>query len=122
MVRNLYSISLPSVLYSCVIYVLSRPPGLAVPSQNVTINNTGSEVFTFDCTPNGGNPAVYSCTFLKGRVLVTGGVNGSVLTINPVERGDEGTYTCTANNTAGGVVTTWNLFVVGECVRIKCIW
>ena len=92
------------------------PPEFAVPSQNVTRNAARSEAFTFDCTPSGGNPAVYSYTFLKGSVLVTEGVSGSVLTLNPVERVDEGTYTCTANNTAGTAVVTWNLFVVGEFV------
>ena len=90
------------------------PPEFTVPSQNVTINTTGSEAFTFDCTPSGGNPAVYSYTFLKGSVLVTEGVSGSVLTINPVERSSRGVYTCTANNTAGGAVVTRNLFVNGE--------
>ena len=90
------------------------PPEFTVPSQKVTINTTGSEAFTFDCTPSGGNPAVYSYTFLKGSVLVTEGVSGSVLTINPVERSSRGVYTCTANNTAGTAVVTRNLFANGE--------
>ena len=89
------------------------PPEFTVPSQNVTFNG-GSEVFTFDCTPSDGNPAVYSYTFLKDSVPVTEGVSGSVLTINPVVRSSRGMYTCTANNTAGTAVVTRNLFVVGE--------
>ena len=94
------------------------PPEFTVPSQSVTINSTGSEVFTFDCTPSGGNPAVYSYTFLKDSVPVTEGVSGSVLTINPVVRSSRGMYTCTANNTAGFGNVTRNLFVVGElCVQ-----
>ena len=82
----------------------------------MTRNAVRNESFTFDCTPSGGNPAVYSYTFQKGSVVVTEGVSGSVLTINPVVRGDEGTYTCEANNTVGIATVTWNLFVVGECV------
>ena len=78
----------------------------------------GSESFTFDCTPSGGNPAVYSYTFLKDNVPVTEGVSGSVLTINPVVRSSRGMYTCTANNTAGTGNVTRNLFVFGElCVQ-----
>ena len=93
------------------------PPEFTVPSQNVTRSAASSEVFTFDCTPSGGNPAVYSYTFLKDSVPVTEGVNGSVLTINPVVRSSRGMYTCTASNTAGTAVVTRNLFVVGElCV------
>ena len=92
------------------------PPEVAVPSQNVTRNAARNEVFTFDCTPSGGNPAVYSYTFLKDSVPVTEGVSGSVLTINPVERSSRGMYTCTANNTASTAVVTRNLFVVGEFV------
>ena len=90
------------------------PPEFIITSQNVNFNATGSEVFTFDCTPSGGNPAVYSYTFLKDSVPVTEGVSGSVLTINPVVRSSSGMYTCTANNTAGTAVVTQNLFVVGE--------
>ena len=94
------------------------PPEFTVPSQNVTVNTIGSEVFTFNCTPSGGNPAVYSYTFLKDSVPVTEGVSGSVLTINPVVRSSRGMYTCTVNNTAGTAVVTRNLFVVGElCVQ-----
>ena len=62
-----------------------------VPSQNVTRNAARNEFFTFDCTPSGGNPAVYSYTFLKSSVLVTK-VGGPVLTINPVERSSRGVY------------------------------
>ncbi len=90
------------------------PPEFTVPSQNVTINTIGNEVFTFDCTPGGGNPAVYSYTFLKDGVPVTEGVSGSVLTINQVVRSSRGVYTCTASNTVGTAVVTRNLFVVGE--------
>ena len=90
------------------------PPEFAVPSQIVTRSALLRESFVFDCTPSGGNPAVYSYTFLKGSVLVTEGVSGSVLTLNPVERSSRGIYTCTANNTAGTAVVTRNLFVVGE--------
>ena len=90
------------------------PPEFTVTSQNVTINTIGSEVFTFDCTPSGGNPAVYSYTFLEDSVPVTEGVSGSVLTINPVVRSSRGVYTCTASNTVGTAVVTQNLFVVGE--------
>ena len=79
----------------------------------MTINTIGSESFTFDCTPSGGNPAVYSYTFLKDSVPVTG-VSGSVLTINPVVRSSRGMYTCTANNTAGTAGVTQNLFIDGE--------
>ena len=94
------------------------PPEFTVTSQNVTINTIGSEVFTFDCTPNDGNPAVYSYTFLKDSVSVTEGVSGSVLTINPVVRSSRGMYACTASSTAGTAVVTRNLFVVGElCVQ-----
>ena len=63
------------------------PPEYTVPSQRVTRFATGDESFTFDCTPSGGNPAVYSYTFRKGSVVVTEGASGSVLTINPVVRG-----------------------------------
>ena len=80
----------------------------------MTINTIGNEVFTFDCTPGGGNPAVYSYTFLKDGVPVTEGVSGSVLAINPVVRSSRGVYTCTASNTVGTAVVTRNLFVVGE--------
>ena len=90
------------------------PPEFTVPSQNMNFNATGSEVFTFDCTPSDGNPAVYSYTFLKNSVPVTERVGGSVLAINPVVRSSKGMYTCTANNTAGTAVVTRNLFVVGE--------
>ena len=89
------------------------PPEFTVPSQNMNFNATGSEVFTFDCTPSGGNPAVYSYTFLQDSVPVTEGVSGSVLTINPVVRSSRGMYTCTANNTAGTGNVTRNLFVNG---------
>ena len=97
------------------------PPEFVAPNQNVTRNAGRSEAFTFDCTPSGGNPAVYSYTFLKGSVLVTEGVSGSVLTINPVERSSRGVYTCTANNTAGTAVVTRNLFVVGELKHISTV-
>ena len=90
------------------------PPEFIVPSQNVTRNAAQNESFTFDCTPSGGNPAVYSYTFRKGSVVVTEGVSGSVLTVNPVVRDDEGMYTCEASNTVGMVTVTRNLFVVGE--------
>ena len=94
------------------------PPEFTVPSQSVNLNATGSEVFTFDCTPSDGNPAVYRYTFKKNSVPVTEGVSGPVLTINPVMRSSRGMYTCTANNTVGTAVVTRNLFVVGElCVQ-----
>ena len=94
------------------------PPEFTVPSQNVARNAARNEMFTFDCTPSGGNPVVYSYTFLKDSVPVTEGVSGSVLTINPVVRSSRGMYTCTANNIAGTAVVTRNLFVVGElCVQ-----
>ena len=89
-------------------------PEFIVPSQNVTRNAAQNESFTFDCTPSGGNPAVYSYTFRKGSDVVTEGVSGSVLTINPVVRGDKETYTCEVNNTSGSTTVTHNLFVVGE--------
>ena len=89
------------------------PPEFTVPSQSVNLNATGSEVFTFDCTPSGGNPAVYSYTFLKDSVPVAEGVSGPVLTINPIVRSSRGVYICTANNTVGTAVVTWNLFVNG---------
>ena len=94
------------------------PPEFTVPSQSVNLNATGSEVFTFDCTPSDGNPAVYSYTFKKNSVPVTEGVSGSVLTINPIVRSSRGTYTCTANNTAGTAVVTRNLFVNGEQSKV----
>ena len=59
---------------------------------------------------------MYSYTFRKGSVVVTEGVSGSVLTINPVVRGGEGTYTCEVTNSAGVTTVTRNLFVVGEFV------
>ena len=90
------------------------PPEFTVPSQNVTRDAARNESFTFDCTPSGGNPAVYNYTFLKDSVPVTEGVSGSVLTINPVVRNSRGKYACTANNTAGTAGVTRNLFVVGE--------
>ena len=95
------------------------PPEFTVPDiQNVTRNAAINEVFTFDCTPSGGIPAVYSFTFNKNANHTTQGVSGSVLTINPVARSSRGMYTCTANNTAGTAVVTRNLFVVGElCVQ-----
>ena len=92
----------------------SDPPEFAVPSQNVTRFATGDESFTFDCTPSGGNPALYSYAFLKGSVVVTEGVSGSVLTINPVVRGSRGVYVCEANNTVGMATVTRNLFINGE--------
>ena len=92
------------------------PPEFTVPSQNVTRIAVQNESFTFDCTPSGGNPAVYSYTFRKGSIVVTEGVSGSVLTINPVMRGDEGMYTCEVTNTAGSTTVIRNLFVVGEFV------
>ena len=66
---------------------------------------------------------MYSYTFLKDSVPVTEGVSGSVLTINPVLRSSRGMYTCTANNTAGTAVVTWNLFAVGEfvCTMSVCV-
>ena len=93
------------------------PPEFTVPSQSVTRFATGDESFTFDCTPSGGNPAVYSYTFRKGSVVVTEGVSGSVLTINPVVRGSRGVYTCEANNTVGMATVTRDLFVNGEQYR-----
>ena len=90
------------------------PPEFTVFRQNVTRNAARNELFTFDCTPSDGNPAVYSYAFLKDSVPVTEGVSGSTLTINPVVRSSRGMYTCTANNTAGTTVVTRNLFVVGE--------
>ena len=89
------------------------PPEFTIPSQNVTRFATGKS-FTFDCTPSGGNPAVYSYTFRKGSVVVTEGVSGSVLTINPVVRGSRGVYLCEANNTVGMATVIRNLFVNGE--------
>ena len=90
------------------------PPEFTISNQNVTRNAARSESFTFDCTPSDGNPAAYSYTFNKNGDLTTEGVSGSVLTINPVVRGNVGTYTCEARNTAGTAVVTRNLFVVGE--------
>ena len=111
--HNSASIFCEHVSFMC----CADPPEFTVPSQNMTRNAARNEFFTFDCTPSGGNPAVYSYTFLKDSVPVTEGVSGSVLTINPVVRSSRGMYTCTANNTAGTAVDTWNLFVVGElCV------
>ena len=57
---------------------------------------------------------MYSYTFRKGSVVVTEGVSGSVLTINPVVRGDEGMYACEVNNTVGMATITGNVLVVGE--------
>ena len=94
------------------------PPEFTVPSQNVARNAARNEMFAYNCTPNAGNPAVYSYTFNKNSILTTEGVSGSVLTINPVVRSSRGMYTCTANNTAGTAVVTRNLFVFGElCVQ-----
>ena len=93
-------------------------PEFTVPSQNVTRNAAQNESFTLYCTPSDGNPALYSYTFRKGSVVVTEGVGGSVLTINPVVRGDEGTYTCVVFNYVGTTTVTRNLFVVGECVCV----
>ena len=59
---------------------------------------------------------MYSYTFRKGSVVVTEGVSGSVLTINPIVRGSRGVYMCEANNTVGIATVTRNLFVVGEFV------
>ena len=89
-------------------------PKFNVPSQNVTRNAAQNESFTYNCTPSDGNPAAYSYLFRKRSVVVTEGVGGSVFTINPVVRGDEGTYTCEASNRADMARVTWNLFVVGE--------
>ena len=100
------------------------PPEFTVPSQSVARNAARNESFICNCTPSGGNPAVYSYTFLKGNVPLTEGVSGPVLTINPVVRSSRGMYTCTANNTAGTAVVSRNLFVVGElCVQqlITCM-
>ena len=80
----------------------------------MSINAAENGSFTFDCTPSGGNPAVYSYTFRKGSVVVTEGVSGSTLTINPVVRGSRGVYTCEASNTVGMATVTRNLFVNGE--------
>ena len=93
------------------------PPEFTVPSQNVTRNAAQNESFTFDCTPSGGNPAVYSYTFRKGSVVVTEGVSGSVLTINPVVRDSRGVYTCEVNNTVGIATVSRNLFINGEQYR-----
>ena len=90
------------------------PPEFTVPSQNVTRNAAQNESFTFDCTPSGGNPAVYSHVFRKGSDVVTEGVSGSVLTINPVVRGSRGVYSCEVTNNAGPTTVIRNLFVVGE--------
>ena len=95
------------------------PPEFTVPCQNVTRDAARNESLTFNCTTSGGNPAVYSYTFLKSSVPVTEGVSGSVLTITPVVRSSRGMYTCTANNTAGTAVVTVNLFVVGELCTIS---
>ena len=92
------------------------PPEFIVPHQNVTRSALLNERFVFNCTPSAANPPVTSYTFKKNGNLITEGVSGSVLTINPVERSSRGMYTCTANNTAGTAVVTWNLFVVGEFV------
>ena len=92
------------------------PPEFTVPSQNFTRFATG-ESFTFDCTPSGGNPAVYSYTFRKGSIVVTEGVSGSVLTINPVVRGSRGVYTCEASNAVGMATVSWNLFINGKQSR-----
>ena len=80
----------------------------------MSINAAENGSFIFDCTPSGGNPAVYSYTFRKGSVVVTEGVSGSVLIINPVVRGSRGVYTCEANNTVGMAVISQTLFVNGE--------
>ena len=96
------------------------PPEFTVPSQNVTRNAAQNESFTFDCTPSGGNPAVYSYTFRKGSDVVTEGVSGSVLTINPVVRGSRGVYSCEVTNSAGSTTVTRNLFVVGEFMCKMC--
>ena len=61
---------------------------------------------------------MYSYRFNKKGNPTRQGVSGPVLTINPVVRSSRGMFTCTANNTAGTTVVTWNLFVVGElCVQ-----
>ena len=92
------------------------PPEFIAPLQNVTRSALLNERFVFDCTPSAANPPVTRYTFKKNGNLTTEGVNGSVFTINPVERGNEGTYTCAVNNTAGPAVVTRNLFVNGEFV------
>ena len=97
------------------------PPELAAHDQNVTISALLNESFVFDCTPSGGNPAVYSYTYKRSGNPITEGVSGSVLTINPVERSSRGVYTCTANNTVGSLVVTWNLFVVGELEHVSSV-
>ena len=65
---------------------------------------------------------MYSYTFRKGSVVVTEGVSGSVLAINPVVRGDEGTYTCEVTNNVGMATVTGNLFVVGESMFVRYIF
>ena len=116
-----------SLFYDHVTFMCcTDPPEFTVLRQNVTRNAARNEPFTFDCTPSGGNPAVYSYAFLKDSVSVTEGVSGSTLTTNPVVRSSRGMYTCTANNTAGTTVVTRNLFVVGELrvqrvATYKCI-
>ena len=57
---------------------------------------------------------MYSYTFRKGSVVVTKGVSGSVLTINPVVRSDEEMYTCEVTNTVGMATVARTLFVIGE--------
>ena len=94
------------------LYVLCRPTRVHCPKSECAQKCCQ----TSDFTPSGGNPAVYSYTFLKDSVPVTEGVSGPVLTINPVVRSSRGVYTCTANNTAGTAVVTRNLFVVGDLV------
>ena len=94
------------------------PPESIAPDENVTRSALLSESFVFDCTPSAANPPASNYTFKRNGSIITEGVSGSVLTINPVVRSSRGVYTCTANNTAGTEVVTRNLFVVGElCVQ-----
>ena len=74
------------------------------------------EEFTFDCTSEPANPVVVDYTFQKDRQPVDGSratVQGPVLTTTSLQAGDEGNYSCSANNSVGKDTVYHSLIVVG---------
>ena len=87
-----------------VIVPFSYPvPPLIINRASQTFLSQGED-FSFDCTSEPANPVAVDYTFQKDGQPVNSSratVQGPVLTITSVQAGDEGNYSCSANNSVG---------------------